>query len=112
MTEFDIGFLMGLVVGEGCFSGGGSWGPCLVIVLHERDPEPLIRVQRLLGGKIYGPYQHNGRHFRRYVLRGSALRSAIPLFEWRLPPSYKRTQFEDWEIEWWWQLIGRWKPWD
>src|SRR6267142_1917549 len=100
MTEFEIGFLMGLVVGEGCFSSGGSWGPCLVIVLHERDPDPLLRAQRLLGGKIYGPYHHNGRHFLRYVLRGAALRAAIPLFERRLPPSHKRKQFEDWEIEW------------
>lgn len=50
MTEFEIGYLMGLVVGEGSFTGDRSQY-CLSIKLHESDLQPLLTAQRLLGAR-------------------------------------------------------------
>jgi hypothetical protein len=52
MTEFEIGYLMGLVVGEGSFTGDRRQY-CLAINLHESDIQPLLTVKRLLGGRIH-----------------------------------------------------------
>jgi hypothetical protein len=95
MTDFEIGYIMGLVVGEGSFTGDRRKG-WLSIKLHMNDPEPLLNVQRLLGGRIYGPYHNNGRHFLHYRLYGPELVSALPLFKEHLPQSRKRGQFVEW----------------
>jgi hypothetical protein len=79
MTEFEIGYLMGLVVGEGSFTGDRSQY-CLSIKLHESDLQPLLTVQGLLGGKINGPYEHDGRKFWVYRLRARQIRSHLRLF--------------------------------
>jgi hypothetical protein len=95
MDAFDIGFTMGLIVGEGSFTGDRR-APVLSVKLHQRDPEPLQILQRSLGGKVYGPYHHDGRHFFLYHLRGAPLRSAVPLLLAYLPESHKRRQFLLW----------------
>lgn len=95
MTDFEIGYIMGLIVGEGSFTGDREKG-WLAIKLHMNDPEPLLEAQRLLGGRIYGPYHNNGRHFLYYKLYGLELVEAIPLFKERLPKSHKRDQFYAW----------------
>jgi hypothetical protein len=95
MDDFDKGFVIGLVIGEGSFTGDKKQ-PTLSIKLHARDPEPLQRLARLLGGRIFGPYKHGGRHYHLWHLRGPDLRSALPLFLEHLPQGWKRTQFEAW----------------
>jgi len=95
VEAFDIGYLMGLIVGEGSFTGDRA-APVLSVKLHEEDPEPLQWLARSLGGKVYGPYRYDRRHFFVYRLRGRALRSAIPLFLAYLPESRKRRQFLGW----------------
>lgn len=98
VDAFTLGFAMGLIVGEGSFTGDRQQ-PSLEIRLHRRDLAPLESVQRLLGGRIFGPYVHAGRNQYVYMLRGSELRAALPVLEQHLPPSWKRVQFEAWQLK-------------
>lgn len=95
MDAFDLGYVMGLVVGEGSFTGDRRQ-PVLQVKLHARDPFPLRRLSELLGGRVYGPYDREGRNYFLFLLRGADLRAAVPLFERYLPESWKREQFELW----------------
>lgn len=95
VREFDIGYIMGLVVGEGSFTADRQQ-PYLQVKLHVRDPFPLRHLADSLGGRVYGPYRHQTRHYYTWLLRGQALRSAIPIFRDYLPESWKREQFERW----------------
>ena len=99
MTEFEIGYLMGLVVGEGSFTGDRRQY-CLSINLHESDIQPLIMVKRLLGGRIHGPYEHAGRKFWSYRIGDHQVRAHLRLFYERLPESRKRDQFLAWAEKW------------
>jgi hypothetical protein len=96
LSPFDQGFIAGLLVTTGSFSGDGRV-PCLGVKLHADDPEPLLILSRLLGGTLYGPYQHGGRHYAYWRLQGPALAAALPLFDAILPPSRKRTQYLAWK---------------
>ena len=96
LTDFDLGYIMGLMIGEGSFSGDKEQ-PALQLRLKEDDPEPLKRLNRLLGGSIYGPYNHSERRYYVWMLRGVALWKATELFYQHLPNSRKRRQF----LEWW-----------
>ena len=49
-----------------------------------------------LGGRVYGPYRHQTRHYYTWLLRGAALKAAIPIFQTYLPESWRREQFERW----------------
>lgn len=95
MNDFEIGFAIGLIVGGGSFTGDRNQ-PALSVKLHQRDREPLDMVQRLLGGSVYGPYDHSGRQYCIWHLRGGDLRRALPLFRDRLPACQKRNQFDAW----------------
>jgi hypothetical protein len=96
-AAFNIGYAIGLVVGEGCFTTDGRT-PTLSVHLHMDDPEPLEFLRDLFGGKIYGPYIHQGRHCRVWHLRGADLYDALPtFFEW-MPPCRKRFQLEVWAL--------------
>jgi hypothetical protein len=86
---------MGLVVSEGSFTADRQQ-PYLQLKLHARDPFPLRFLSDRLGGRVYGPYQHQGRNYFTWLLRGPALRAAVPLFRSHLPESWKREQFERW----------------
>jgi len=95
---FALGFAMGLIVGAGSFTGDRQQ-PSLEIRLHRRDLALLETVQRLLGGRIFGPYIHAGRNQYVYMLRGHDLRAALPVLEQHLPSSWKRVQFEAWQAK-------------
>lgn len=86
---------MGVIVGEGSFTGDRQQ-PALQIRMHRRDLDALELVQRELGGRIFGPYAHGGRHSYVYLLRGGALKEALPVLLEHLPASWKRVQFEGW----------------
>jgi hypothetical protein len=102
ISEFDLGYIMGIVVSEGSFTG--DWrNPCLQIKLHQRDVAVLEFLQRTLGGKIYGPYHHGDRHYSMWLLRGRELDRAVALFVHHLPASHRRTQFLAW--------IAKYAPW-
>ena len=83
------------MTGEGSFTGDRKQ-PVLAIKLHEDDPRPLLFIQAKLGGKIYGPYCHDGRRYYFWRLMGKSLQASLPLLAERLPASRKRHQFTEW----------------
>jgi hypothetical protein len=95
VDQFGLGYAMGLIVGEGSFTGDRRQ-PSLEVKLHRRDLEPLEHLQRTLGGRIFGPYARDGRNSYAYMLRGRALRQALPILQEFLPQSWKRVQFDEW----------------
>ncbi len=95
MDAFETGYAMGLIVGEGSFTADRQQ-PYLQVKLHARDPFPLRFLADALGGRVYGPYRHQNRHYFSWLLRGPDLRNAIPLLRDKLPESWKREQFENW----------------
>jgi hypothetical protein len=95
---FGLGYLMGIVVGEGSFTSG----PRLSVALHECDPEPLRALMERFGGTIYGPYVTRRRDGKstpmwQWKLGGPALWRALPVFDQYLPQSHKRSQYEAWK---------------
>jgi hypothetical protein len=105
LSEFEIGYICGLIVGEGSFTIGSrkprgntvarNYGS-LEMKLHRSDPEPLKFLLRSLGGNMYGPYHHGGRDYYLWRLTGYALNDAVPLLYRYMPPSRKREQLEAW----------------
>ncbi len=94
--EFDLGYLIGLTVAEGSFTADRQQ-PSFQFRLHEENPEPLQRLTKVIGGIIYGPYNHNDRKYFVLMLRGPALWRAVEIFYEHLPYCKKRLLF----IEWW-----------
>jgi hypothetical protein len=95
LDAFDLGYLMGLAVGEGSFTGDKQQ-PAFQLRMTEEDPEPIRRVNRLIGGSVYGPYNHSERRYYVLMLRGPALWRATTLFYDHLPNCKKRRLFLDW----------------
>jgi hypothetical protein len=95
MRPFDLGYLMGLVVGEGSFTTNGPFA-VLALRLHARDPVPLRTLREGFGGVVYGPYRHGGRHYMHWRLSHAELRRVLPLFDVYLPASYRREQYVAW----------------
>jgi hypothetical protein len=96
LDAFDLGYLMGLAVGEGSFTGDKQQ-PAFQLRMTEEDPEPIRRVNRLIGGSVYGPYNHSERRYFVLMLRGPALYRATTMFYDHLPNCKKRRLF----LEWW-----------
>jgi hypothetical protein len=81
-TEFEKGVLVGLLVGEGHFGGDGRQ-PQVTLRMHVRH-EAIFRwlENTFPGGKLYGPYHHDGRHYFQWMARGSYLRDhLVPVLE-------------------------------
>jgi hypothetical protein len=98
VDSFELGYAMGLIVGDGSFTGDKQQ-PSLEVRLHRRDLEPLEHLQRTFGGRIFGPYARQGRNHYTYMLRGTELRNALPVLQDHLPASWKRAQFETWRMK-------------
>jgi hypothetical protein len=73
LTEFERGLLLGLLIGEGHFGGDGRQ-PQVTLRMHTRH-EALFHwlVQRFPRSRLYGPYNHGGRHYYQWMARGPAL---------------------------------------
>ena len=87
-TDFEAGLLTGLLVGEGHFGGDGRQ-PQITLRMHTRH-EALFQwlVRTFPGGKLYGPYSHDGRSYYQWMVRGLYLRNEIlPLLERTIDPS-------------------------
>ena len=85
LSEFETGFLVGILVGEGHFGGDGRQ-PQITLRMHINH-ERLFRwlQEKLPGGKLYGPYHHGGRSYFQWMARGEFLRSElVPLLDRRL----------------------------
>ncbi len=87
LSDFEIGFLLGILVGEGHFGGDGKQ-PQVTLRMHT-DHEALFHwlQSRLPRSKLYGPYHHGGRSYYQWMVRGVALREdLLPLLEAHLDP--------------------------
>jgi hypothetical protein len=76
-TEFEKGVMVGLLIGEGHFGGDGRQ-PQITLRMHVRH-EALFKwiEQTFPGGKLYGPYNHDGRQYLQWMARGSYLRDVL-----------------------------------
>jgi hypothetical protein len=86
-TDFEKGFLVGLLVGEGHFGGDGRQ-PQVTLRMHVRHEALFLWIERTFpGGKLYGPYNHDGRHYFQWMARGSYLRDVlVPILDEYLKP--------------------------
>jgi hypothetical protein len=86
-SDFDLGFFVGLLVGEGHFGGDGKQ-PQITLRMHV-DHESLFHwLERTFpGSKLYGPYDHGGRRYYQWMARGAYLREVlVPLLDRHLLP--------------------------
>jgi hypothetical protein len=93
-TEFDIGVLVGVLVGEGHFGGDGRQ-PQVTLRMHVRHERLFRWLVATFGGRLYGPYLHSGRAYFQWMARGQDLRHIIlPILEERLTPVLDRHAWE------------------
>ncbi len=87
VSEFQVGILVGLLIGEGHFGGDGRQ-PHVTLRMHT-DHERLFRwlESTFPGSRLYGPYHHGGRSYYQWMARGAFLREElIPLLDRYLDP--------------------------
>ena len=94
-TEFELGLLVGLLIGEGHFGGDGRQ-PQLTLRMHVRHEAVFRWLEATFpGGRLYGPYHHDGRHYYQWMARGAYLRDElVPLLASRLTPDLDRHSYE------------------
>lgn len=89
LSDFDLGFLIGLLVGEGHFGGDGRQ-PQITLRMHVDHAATFDwLVTHVPGGRLYGPYDHSGRRYYQWMVRGSYLREVIvPVLDAHLRPNH------------------------
>jgi hypothetical protein len=76
-AEFQVGVLVGLLIGEGHFGGDGRQ-PQLTLRMHTRHRTMFEWLQTTFpGGRLYGPYLHGGRDYMQWMVRGAYLRDEV-----------------------------------
>jgi hypothetical protein len=86
-SPFEVGVLVGVLIGEGSFGGDGRRAQ-VALRMHVRH-EPLFRwlLDRFPGARLYGPYDHGGRRYFQWMARGAYLRDVlVPLLDRHLSP--------------------------
>jgi hypothetical protein len=98
-TQFDFGFLVGLLVGEGHFGGDGRQ-PHVTLRMHERHQAIFDWLQRTFpGGRVYGPYHHGGRDYLQWMARGAFLRDELaPVLDQFLSPGLDQHSFDRYQL--------------
>jgi hypothetical protein len=98
-TQFDIGFLVGLLVGEGHFGGDGRQAQ-VTLRMHVRHEAMFRWLERTFpGGRLYGPYHHGGRDYLQWMARGPYLRDELmPLLDRWLSPDLDRHSFDRFQL--------------
>jgi hypothetical protein len=85
LDDFDLGVLVGLLIGEGHFGGDGVRAQ-VTLRMHVRH-ERLFRwlTASVPGSRLYGPYDHGGRRYFQWMVRGTALTTwLLPRLDGRL----------------------------
>jgi hypothetical protein len=82
LSDFDRGFLVGLLIGEGSFGGDGKQ-PQVTLRMHTRHEAIFTWLTtRFPRAKLYGPYNHGGRSYYQWMARGRTLvEDLLPLLE-------------------------------
>ena len=98
-TQFDFGYLVGLLVGEGHFGGDGRQ-PHVTLRMHVRHEAIFDWLQRTFpGGRVYGPYHHGGRDYLQWMARGAFLRDELaPVLDRFLSPSLDQHSFDRYQL--------------
>lgn len=98
-TQFEVGFLVGLLAGEGHFGGDGRQ-PQVTLRMHVRHELIFRWLERTFpGGRVYGPYDHGGRHYLQWMARGPFLRDElVPLLDRFLSPGLDRHSFDRYQL--------------
>lgn len=93
-NQFDIGYLLGLLVGEGHFGGDGRQ-PHITLRMHTDHETLFLWIQeRFPGGKLYGPYHHGGRSYYQWMARGVYLRETLmPILDKHLSPELDKKAY-------------------
>ncbi|MDP9120248.1 MAG: hypothetical protein M3O15_02600 [Acidobacteriota bacterium] len=86
--DLETGILIGLLVGEGHFGGDGRQ-PQITLRMHTDHEQLFLWLEENYpGGKLYGPYEHGGRRYYQWMVRGTYLREVlVPLLDRYLLPS-------------------------
>ncbi len=87
LNQFDQGFLIGLLIGEGSFGGDGKQ-PQVTLRMHTRH-QALFDwlMERFPRTKLYGPYNHGGRSYYQWMARGRPLvQDLLPLLDAHMRP--------------------------
>ena len=94
-NQFEEGLLVGLLIGEGHFGGDGRQ-PQVTLRMHIRHAALFDWLERVFpGGRLYGPYNHDGRRYFQWMARGAYLRdSLLPLLERWLSPAVDEHSWE------------------
>jgi hypothetical protein len=82
LTDLERGLVTGILIGEGHFGGDGQ-NPQITLRMHVRH-EALFRwlEHRFPRARLYGPYNHAGRHYYQWMARGPALaEDVLPVVE-------------------------------
>ncbi len=96
-TEYELGVLVGLLIGEGHF-GGDSRQPQITLRMHVRHDAMFRWLERTFpGGRLYGPYDHGGRRYYQWMIRGPQLREILPVLRTRITPELDGYAFERFE---------------
>lgn len=87
LSDFDIGFLVGILVGEGHFGGDGRQAQ-VTLRMHTDHAALFAWLEaKLPAAKLYGPYHHGGRSYYQWMARGEVLRrQLVPLLDAHLTP--------------------------
>ncbi len=87
-TTVENGILIGLLVGEGSFGGDGRQ-PQVTLRMHTRHRALFTWLTETYPeGKLYGPYNHGGREYYQWMVRGAALRAQLlPLLDRYVTPT-------------------------
>jgi hypothetical protein len=98
-TQFDLGFLVGLLVGEGHFGGDGRQAQ-VTLRMHVRHEAIFQWLERTFpGGRLYGPYHHGGRDYLQWMARGPFLRDElVPVLDRWLSPDLDRHSFDRFQL--------------
>jgi hypothetical protein len=77
LSDFEQGFLLGVLTSSASFGGTGREAQIL-LRLHTRHSALLEWLERALpGSRLYGPYFHGGRGYLQWSARGSFLRQEL-----------------------------------
>lgn len=82
LTDLERGVVVGLLIGEGHFGGDGKQ-PQITLRMHVRH-ERLLRwlAAAFPRSRLYGPYNHGGRHYFQWMARGECLvQDVLPVLQ-------------------------------
>jgi hypothetical protein len=95
LSDFGVGFFVGILVGEGHFGGDGRQ-PHITIRMHVDHARLFEWLKETFpGGRLYGPYEHAGRRYFQWMARGPFLRNeVVPLLDAHLRPEHSQRAFD------------------